>query len=256
MTKSPWVPDPPRAGAHGMRLFAFPYAGGGASIYRGWEAALGGTPVFAVQPPGREERMKEAAFACLAPLVSAAADALRPLLVPPFCFFGHSMGALIAFDLARELRRRGAPLPEHLFLSARRAPHLPPPSPPIHALDDAAFLAGVTRLGGMDERLLGHAELMTLLLPTLRADFAACETRCHTEEEPLPCGISAFCGTADPEAGFAGAAAWRHHTRGTFRTAMLPGGHFFLRTAQRALLREVARDLASRRAAAPPAIRS
>lgn len=226
-------------------MFCFPYAGGGASIYRGWAAALpADLEVCPVQLPGRESRLRDQPFDRLGPLIEAAADALGPHFGVPFVFFGHSMGAMIAFELARELRRRGRPLPLHLFVAGRRAPQLPAREEPIHDLPDEEFFEELRRLNGTPEEVLQHAELMRLLTPILRADFAVNETYELTPEEPFDFGISAFGGLGDEEVTREDLAAWQAHTRGRFRLRMLPGDHFFLHSARDLILEAAARDLA------------
>lgn len=233
-------------------MFCFPYAGGGASVYRGWGASLpNDLEVCPVQIPGRESRLREPAFTNLKVMVPAVADALAPYLDLPFVFFGHSMGAEISFELARELRRRGRPQPLHLFVSGRRAPHLPAREEPIHALPDPEFLAKIRELNGTPEEVLQHEELMKLLLPILRADFSVNETYEYTEEEPLQAGISAFGGIGDKDVLREDVEAWRQHTRGRFRARMFPGDHFFIHGNKDLVLEAVARDLAEIATAAP-----
>jgi medium-chain acyl-[acyl-carrier-protein] hydrolase len=235
-----------------LRLFCFPYAGGGASSYRGWSAALpADVEVCPVQLPGRESRLREPPFDRLEPLVGALADALRPHLDLPFAFFGHSLGALLSFELARELRRRGAVLPLHLFASGRRAPQVPAREENIHDLPEAEFLVKLRELNGTPEEVLQHSELMRLLVPVLRADFAVNETYVFRPDEPFEMAISAFGGLADQDVTREDLVGWREQTRGAFRLRMLPGDHFFLHGARDLLTEAVARDLATLSPAAP-----
>ena len=228
-----------------LRMFCFPYAGGGASAYRGWAAALPvDVEVCPVQLPGRESRLREAPFTRPEPLIQAVAEALQPHFDMPFVFFGHSMGGMISFELTRELRRRGRRQPLHIFTAGRRAPEVPPRETPIHDLPEAEFIEELRKLKGTPEEVLQHAELMKLLSPVLRADFAVNETYTYTEEEPLAMGISAFGGLADDEVTREDLEAWRKHTRGRFRLRMLPGDHFFLHSARDLITEAVARDLA------------
>jgi medium-chain acyl-[acyl-carrier-protein] hydrolase len=236
-----------------MRMFCFPYAGGGASIYRGWGASLPhDLEVCPVQLPGRESRLREPSFPDLESMVPAVTDALAPYLDLPFVLFGHSMGAAISFTLARELRRRGGPQPLHLFVSGRRAPHLPAREEPIHQLPDPEFTAKLRELNGTPEEVLQHEELMKLLLPLLRADFGVNETYEYTEEAPLAAGISAFGGIGDQDVLREDVEAWRQHTTGRFRARMFPGDHFFIHGNKDLVLEAVTRDLAEIVAAAPP----
>lgn len=227
-----------------VRLFCFPYAGGGASFYRPWIACLApDVHVHPVQLPGRETRMREDSHDRLEPLVAALADALRPHLDRPFALFGHSMGALIAFELTRELVRRQAPAPVRLLVSGFRAPQLPRGAVTRHDLPEPALVAELGRLGGTPPEVLAHPELMELMLPLLRADFAVVETYAHREAPPLECPISAFGGVDDEDAGEAQMDAWRAQTRGAFALHMFPGGHFFLKDATDAVIALIAREL-------------
>jgi surfactin synthase thioesterase subunit len=227
-----------------LRMFCFPYAGGGASAYRGWAASLPSTlEVCPVQLPGRESRLREQPFTDSALLIQAIADALAPFFDMPFVFFGHSMGGMISFELARELRRRGKALPLHLFVAGRRAPDVPPREKPIHDLPEPEFIEELRKLKGTPEEVLQHAELMKLLSPVLRADFAVNETYVLTEEEPLQAGISAFGGLGDEEVTREDVDRWRQYTSGRFRLRMLPGDHFFLHSHKDLIIEAVARDL-------------
>jgi len=226
-------------------MFCFPYAGGGASAYRGWAASLPpSVEVCPVQLPGRESRLREPPFTRPEALIQAVADALIPYLDMPFVFFGHSMGGMIGFELTRELRRRGKAQPLHLFVSGRRAPHLPPREEPIHDLPEPEFIERLRELNGTPEEVLQHAELMKLLTPVLRADFSVNETYEFTAEERLDPGISAFGGLGDEEVTRDDLDLWRQHAKGRFRLRMLPGDHFFLHSAKDLITEAVARDLA------------
>lgn len=221
-----------------LRLFCFPYAGGGASIYRLWPAGLPKEiEVCAIQLPGHEDRIRERPHTRMAALLPQLTEGLLPLLDDrPFALFGHSMGALVAFAFARHLRARGMAGPELLALSGRGAAHLPPERPPAHALSDAAFLRELTLYGGASDALLQSAELRELFLPILRADFELFETYAHTSEPPLGCPVVTFAGLYDARYPPAQVAQWREHTSGTFEPHTLAGGHFFLNTARAPLL--------------------
>jgi medium-chain acyl-[acyl-carrier-protein] hydrolase len=240
-----WLMRPQANPGARLRLFCFPYAGGGASIYRQWLTEMPApVEVCAVQLPGREARLREQPFKDLPTLVAAAADGLAPYMDKPFAFFGHSMGAMVAYELARELRRRGQTGPVHLFLSGRRAAHLPDSHPMVHGLPDEEFKQELRRLGGTPEAVLEHQELMEMMLPMLRADFQLVETYAYHPEEPLVCPIAALGGLADAEAGQPELAPWRQHTTGDFSLRMFPGGHFFLHDHRQALQRYIVQDLA------------
>lgn len=227
-----------------LRLFCFPYAGGGALSFRTWPNGLSTTiEVCAVELPGRGTRMRLAPFTQLESLVEALAQALLPNLNKPFALFGHSMGGLVSFELARLLRRKYGLLPVHLFVSGRRAPQVPDLDPPIHALPEPAFLDELRRYNGTPEAVLENKELMQLLLPILRADFAVLETYVYTTEPPLGCPITAFGGLQDCKVSCDHLEAWRNQTSASFSLQMLPGDHFFLNSAQALLLQSLTQHL-------------
>ncbi len=185
----------------------------------------------------------ERPFTQLEPLVPTLASALFPYLDKPFAFFGHSMGGLVSFELARLLRREYGLSPVHLFVSAHRAPQVPDPDAPIHALPNPEFLQELRRYNGTPEAVLENAELMQLLLPTLRADFAVVETYAYTPEQPLDCPITAFGGLDDREVSSNELEAWREQTKASFVLKMFPGDHFFLDSAKPLLLQSLSQKL-------------
>lgn len=227
-----WLVTPrPKPDAR-VRLFCLPFAGGAASAYRSWGDLMGpGVEVTAVQLPGREMRLREPPFDRVEPLVAAIADVLEAagtLEAKPYAVFGHSMGALIGFELVRELRRRGRPLPVALVASGRNAPHMPPRDPLMHPLPHDEFVDRLRRFEGTPEAVLEHQELMEMLIPLLRADFAVNEAYTHRPEEPLGLPLLAMGGDGDEEVSREGLEAWAGYTRGPFDLRVYPGGHFFL----------------------------
>lgn len=227
-----------------LRLFCFPHAGGGASLFRGWQSGLpAAVEVLPVQPPGREARMLEKPFMDLGTLVSAVISTIRPYLGPRFAFFGHSMGARVAFEVARSLRRQGGPQPVGLFVSGDAAPHLPSSSAPIHALPKDEFIQELRRLNGTPGAILDSPELSELLLPLLRADLTLVESYVYEPDAPLDCPISAFGGLQDPEAERSGLEAWRQQTRSSFSLHMFPGDHFFVINSKTAVLEALSQEL-------------
>ncbi|MEO7019921.1 MAG: alpha/beta fold hydrolase [Ktedonobacteraceae bacterium] len=230
------------AQAH-LRLFCFSYAGGGASVFRSWADALPPEiEVCCIQLPGHEYRLTETASTRLAPLIQTLADAIYPYLDRPFAFYGHSMGALVSFELARQLRRTHDRHPVRLCLAAYRAPQLPNPNIKIYSLPSEVFKV-ILRADGIPERILQSEELMQAMLPTLRADFELCETYTYTEESPLECPLSIFGGQDDVRISAADLEAWRLHSSATSRLLLLPGSHFFLHSAQDLLLAAISQDL-------------
>ncbi|HWS52585.1 MAG TPA: alpha/beta fold hydrolase [Pyrinomonadaceae bacterium] len=245
----------PRAG---LRLLCFPYAGGGAHVFRAWAERL--SPRFevcAAQFPGRGARLLEEPYAKLGQLLAESSRALSPLADKPFAFFGHSMGALVCFELARLLRREGRPMPLGLFVSGRSGPRSLRGVARLSVMPEGELLEELRRFAGVPAEVLENAELMRMMLPSIRADFAACEGYSYVEEPPLPCPVTAFGGEGDPEAGAEGLGQWRDETAARFSLRMFPGGHFFLDTARGPLVEAVAQDLAAwlreARGAAPPA---
>jgi surfactin synthase thioesterase subunit len=227
-----------------LRMFCFPYAGGGALAFRTWPAGLPPeVEVCPVQLPGRENRLRERPFTRLPHLIEVLVDVLMPYMQMPFVFFGHSVGALIGFELARELRTRDRAGPLHLFVSARRAPQLAEPNPPMHQLPEADFVDRLKEFNGTPQAVLREPELMALFIPILRADFALLETYLYAEAQPLDCPITAFGGMQDGKATREELTAWRCQTRGEFRLQLFPGGHFYLQNAQRLLLQAITRDV-------------
>ena len=209
-------------------LFCFPYAGGGASIFRSWPERLpSDIEVCATQFPGREDRLRETPFARLSSLIDVLADVLYPYLDFPFAFFGHSLGSLISFELTRRLRRQKAPGALQLFVSGKRAPQIPNPDPPIHQLPDAEFIEELLRFNGTPKAVVDNPELLELLLPLLRSDLRLYETYVYDHEAPLDCPISAFAGFEDEEVSREELAAWCGQTRSRFSMQMFPGNHFF-----------------------------
>lgn len=240
-----WLFNQPEGQAT-LRLFCFPYAGGGATAYLQWQRdVLPEIDICPIELPGRGKRFIEQPFTSLAPLIEALAEGIKPYLNIPFAFFGHSMGGLISFELTRYLRRQQMAQPTHLFISAFRAPQLPPANPPIHQLSDAEFIQELKRFNGTPPAVLEHAELMELLLGTLRADFATCETYHYTAEEPLSCPISVFGGLQDQEVTRTELEQWRQQTTRTASLRMFPGDHFFLVAMQKRLLQTITQDLAT-----------
>lgn len=227
-----------------LRLFCFPYSGSGSSIFFQWPENLpADVEVWLAQLPGRGNRLKEPPFSRLSALVEVVAENIYALLNQPFALFGHSMGALVCFELARYLRKVGRPEPVHLFVSGRGAPHVPGTGAPIHELPEPEFIEELKSMHGMAPEVLASEELMQLLIPILRADFSVCETYDYQEEQPLNCSISAYGGLQDDGVNSDQLDAWRDLTGGSFLLHMFPGDHFFINTARQLLLRTMSREL-------------
>jgi medium-chain acyl-[acyl-carrier-protein] hydrolase len=229
-----------------LRLFCFPYAGGGSVIYHHWPQFLpDAIEVCALKLPGRENRLSEPPFTHMTPLVRTLSDVLQPYLDRPFIFFGHSLGGLISFELTQLLRQQRRPMPLHLYASGIRAPHLPPTREPIHALPTPDFIERLRRINGTPAEILNNDALMQLLLPCLRADFSLSETYTYAPKIPLDCPITAFGGTDDPIVSQDTLNAWQSHTTQAFKRHMFPGNHFFLHSKRQSLLAVLTQDLTS-----------
>jgi medium-chain acyl-[acyl-carrier-protein] hydrolase len=227
-----------------LRLFCFPFGGAGASFYRDWQPALPKSiEVCPVQPPGREERLSEKPFTNLAPLVAELGEILRPYLDRPFAFFGHSMGALISFELARYLRRLNQLMPAYLLISGRPAPQIPQTDPPTFDLPDPEFIEELRQIQGTPESVLQNLELMALFLPLLRADFELCQTYHYNHELPLDCPFFVFGGLADSDISQESLVSWRTQTTRPIQLQMFPGDHFFILNAQQSVLHIISQQL-------------
>jgi surfactin synthase thioesterase subunit len=239
---NPWIVCRRPDAAAPARLFCFPYAGGGSMIYHRWPDGLKGVAeVLAVQPPGRESRMGEKPYTRLTDMCEGLYESVLPLLDRPFVFFGHSMGAVLAFELARMLAREAGREPLHLYVSARDAPQLPSDEPETYNLPEPEFIDYVINLNGTPREVLENAELRQLVLPPLRADFSVCQTYRFGGGQPLGCPITAFGGLSD-RIGRERLEAWREHTASAFELRMFPGDHFFVNTELQSVLAVIARD--------------
>ena len=224
-----------------VRLFCFSHAGAGSASYRGWsDAAPQNLEVCTVQLPGRENRLREPPFTSLVELAGGVADNFPMGDGLPFAFFGHSLGAMVAFETIRQLRRSEKPMPVALFVSASRAPQLPWPHPDVRHLDDIALLTEVhRRYGSVPEVILQDVELRELLTPTLRADLTLIETYRHEPETPFDFPVLAFGGNADRMVERAALEKWSEQTSASFQLRMLEGEHLFLQSRRRELMQEI-----------------
>jgi medium-chain acyl-[acyl-carrier-protein] hydrolase len=227
-----------------LRLFCFPYAGGAAYIFRDWADHLpADVEIYPVQLPGRGTRMREASFVRVPDLVTALCQELLPYLDKPFAFFGHSLGALISFELARKLSHDYQLEPLHLFVSGRSAPQMPDTRPDTYDLPEEEFVKELRRLNGTPAEVLEQPELLQLIIPTLRADFELCETYEHLTRPPLKCPITALGGLYDEDVPRERLEPWQEHTSASFSLRMLPGDHFFLHSAESMLLQILTLEL-------------
>jgi surfactin synthase thioesterase subunit len=227
-----------------VRLFCFPHAGGGAMFFRPWRPALApDIDVRAVQLPGREARIDEPPYRRMDQLLDPLCTALEPYLDRPYALFGHSMGSVVAYEVARRLSADFGHSPVCLVVSGRRAPGLPSDRRLLSGLPDDDFVAEVGRFNGMPPEVLREPDLVSMLLPALRADFELAEAYRPLPGQRLSCRIAAYMGTADREVDHAGLLAWRDETDGEFSIRDFSGDHFYLKGDLPNVLRAVRQDL-------------
>jgi medium-chain acyl-[acyl-carrier-protein] hydrolase len=226
MTKSPWFPFGTRPEAP-VRLLTLPHAGAGASVFRAWGRGMP-EPVWVcpVQLPGRERRYGEPLFTRVDPLVRELAGEITASVRPPYAIFGHSTGALCAFEVIRELLRTGGPLPVHLFVCGRPAPQHPLSRSELAGLSTPELEAFLRRLEGTPEAILSDHGLLKRMQPILAADFAVNECYTFQPDPPLDLPITAFVGRTDPCADEELMAGWKEQTAANFSLHLLDGGHF------------------------------
>jgi len=236
MHNSPWFIRAPAARGR-LRLYCFSYAGGSAGSYLPWQAALGREiELCAVQLPGRGGRLAEAPLASLRQLVGTLAAELRSHVDRPFAFFGHSLGALVAFELVRQLRMLGSALPRQLIVSGCEAPHRRQAARALHTLPDAELIEALRGYNGTPPEVLAHRELMALLLPAVRADFSMAETYSYQQQAPLALPLTVLAGRGDEYVDAERVEAWRHESSASCEVHWFQGDHFFLHSEQAAVL--------------------
>ncbi len=226
---SPWLPNLKPKSSAKLRLFCLPYAGGNASIFHDWAAHLPETvDLCPIQLPGRGARINETSFRHLANLITAIVKEIKPYLGIPFVFFGHSLGALIAFEISHKLRLEHLPVPAHLVVSGCAAPNQEIKRRSLSSLPKLTLIEELARLNGTPKELLRNDEIMELMLPSLRADFSLYESYCYQRRSLLECPVTAFGGIRDQEVNLQQLDSWRNETRSRFLLYRLPGNHFFL----------------------------
>lgn len=226
MIRTSWLPFGSHPDAQ-MRLLCLPHAGAGASVYRAWGRKL---PPYVtacpVQPPGRERRRDEPPFTSVHPLAEVLAREVITSVRSPYAILGHSTGALCAFEVIRELRALGGPMPEHLFVAGRPAPQVPVKIHDLAGLSLEEFARLLRDLGGTPEPILADEGLLKRMQPLLVADFSVNERYNYRQSQPLDIPITAFAGQGDAVAQPPQLAAWREQTTAEFTMRMLDGGHF------------------------------
>ncbi|MFJ9679413.1 thioesterase II family protein [Streptomyces sp. NPDC101194] len=226
------------------RLICFPHAGGGAGVFAEWATLLPAEiELAAVQLPGRQNRIAEEAATEAGPLVEAVAAELLPVMDGPVAFFGHSCGAMLAFEVARFLHAAGGPEPVHLFLSAQPSPEAFRERPKLHELSHEDFRAEMVNLGGIDEEIVEDVEILDALLPAVRADFAVWERHRVAPVPRLDVPFSVLAGRTDVRTPLDSLDGWRAYTSARFDTRLHPGGHFYFLDASADVLASIGRTL-------------
>jgi medium-chain acyl-[acyl-carrier-protein] hydrolase len=229
-----------------VRVICFHHGGGGASSFNGWYRLLPPeVDMVRVQLPGREDRLKEQLIGHIDAVVAGVVPQLAPLFDRPVAFYGHSLGAIIAFEAIRELRRNGHGLPKALFVSGRRAPHLPLSHPAFGLASDDGLVEYLRSMGGMPASLLEKTHWREQLLPIIREDLKISDLYVYRHEAALPCPITYFAGVADPWVKPRERQGWRAQTRSDFRLVEYGGGHFFSRDEQAAIVADIVQSLLS-----------
>jgi medium-chain acyl-[acyl-carrier-protein] hydrolase len=227
------------------RLICFPFAGGSAATYSQWQASLPrDIEVCAVELPGRGRRRGERCVTRMERLVDDLCSSLEPLLDAPYFLFGHSMGAVIAFSLARRVRALGLRGPDHLFASAHLPPHRSRREAEAEAMNDTDVVALLRRIGGTPPEILADPAVLELVVPIIRADLLLLDSYRHVPDAPLDCPITAFAGSKDEHATHRELQGWATHTTGPLAVEVVEGGHFFVNTRRDHVLRHVSRTIA------------
>ncbi|MBO0656333.1 thioesterase [Streptomyces triculaminicus] len=226
-----------------LRLVCLPHAGGSASFYYPMASAVPHpVDVLAVQYPGRQDRRREPGITSIQALADEVTKALEPWTDQPLALFGHSMGATLAFEVARRLESRHGVVPAALFASGRRAPSRPR-NEAVHRLGDDGLIAEIKALSGTDSHVLGDEELLRMVLPAIRADYRAAETYVYEPGEKLRCPVIGLVGDNDPKVTVDEARSWGDHTEGPFDFHIFDGGHFYLLHHRAAIIKMISDHL-------------
>ncbi|WLW50147.1 thioesterase II family protein [Streptomyces sp. YU58] len=231
-----WLRSPKPRRRPRLRLVCFPHAGGSARFFYPWLRHLPtGVELLAAQYPGRDDRIDEPVIDRMDRLADPLGEAVAEVADVPLVLFGHSMGASVAFEVARRLEGRSVSLVRHLFVSARPAPFSADPAlRPVR--DDDTLVRELARLGGTDTTLFDDPDVRAALLPAVRSDYRLIESYRYRPGPPLSCPVTAVVGSHDPEVPHGFAEAWNAATTGTFTMRVIPGGHFYLIERRPALI--------------------
>lgn len=226
------------------RLICFPFSGGGANVYRPWVSRIHDTEIVALSMPGRENRFAESARDNLDSMIREIAPLAVQLMDKPCVFYGHSMGALIAFELARSLQSNYGKIPLKLIVSAYRSPERPNPNTIMHVLDDEQFVAELHRYGGTAQEILDDEITMDFITPMLRADFKLHETHRLQRGVKLDCPVSAFCATRDHLVNVDQMSGWSSYTTSSFSMRQIAGDHFYIKSTPEIVFKALNHEMA------------
>lgn len=220
-----WLPFPITEGSR--RLYCLPHAGGSASAFRSWVGRIDGVSVCPLQPPGRETRQGETPYTLMAELASSVASFILDDAPGPYAVYGHSLGALVGFEVVQEIRRRGGVMPSRLIVSGCPAPQwVTPEDPTVDVLSDSQIVSLLRSLGGTPELFLSDPRVLRMILPPIRADLTVKNTYRYAPSPPLEIPITALAAGSDARASVESMLAWRDQTVRGFRTHHFSGGHF------------------------------
>ena len=240
-----WIAKAPNSHGAGIKLYCFSYAGGSASHFLPWQPALHGAQICALQLPGRGARMMEQPFTSFPELIAALGEVMAVQERQPFAFFGHSLGALIAFELARYCKSHYLPMPQRLIVSGCNGPQALNPPRKLHLLPDEEFIAELRNYNGTPPEVLEHRELMELVLPIIRADFSLVDSYRYHPLGKLDIPILALAGRRDSYNSDEQVQAWEKESTHQFRAQWFEGDHFFINDERDDVLRTINRELAA-----------
>jgi surfactin synthase thioesterase subunit/acyl carrier protein len=244
--ETPWLIAGPHRSEVRLRVLCFPHAGSSGATFSSWAAQLPPEiDICGVELPGRGSRRAERPLVRMRALIAAAVSGLAPAMEKPFAIFGHSLGALIAFELVRQLARQGGPQPLGLFVAGCRAPSLPAARPPIYASTEDELVHELDALNGTSPEILGNPEFRRIFLPALRADLEIGDTYAYRSGPALSCPVFAYGGLDDADARPDELKEWAREVERPLTTRFYPGDHFFLRTSEEVFLSALAQDLTS-----------
>lgn len=241
-TENKWFLKQPQ-NSDEIRMFCFPYAGAGGSIFKNWSFSTHkNVGVYPIQYPGRENRLFEPPINNMDVLISEICKQIKNYLDRPYILFGHSLGAKVAFHVAVEMQKSYCCAPGYLVVAGAQAPHIPETNP-IYNLNDDYIINELRRLGGTPDKILDNKDIMKIFLPTIRADYTLSDNFIYEEKYILECPILAIAGKDDSEASENEVYEWKNYTKTSYTYKAISGGHFFISTHESELLELIAANV-------------